>query len=92
MAKYITRTIKNTACNTLCMNTETAKPETISFKISGDNYDEKTAMKEIASICAENIVPCKVLSMEVSEILMGMPVETFMEYAEILPPRTNTEN
>lgn len=87
MAKMVTRTVKEYAVNALVFDAEndSVKNEIVfvEYHKDMDNNDIiKAAAKE------KGVQMLKVLSVDVSEILYGMSEETFLKYAEILPPRS----
>lgn len=90
----VTRTIKSTECEVLCLNTETAEACNVSITLGGVFDSDKDIMKAIkkgiknsAIVLDKGVEPVKVVHTEVKEALYGMPEEKFIANAEILPAR-----
>lgn len=94
--KMVTRTIKSTECEVLCLNTETAEACNVSVSLAGTYEDEKAILKVINKRIAQGVisledgvVPVKVVHIDIKENLYGRPEDKFIEGAEILPPRAS---
>ena len=94
----ITRTIKSTLVNVLCLDISTAEPCNKGFTLPGTMVDsegklkEKAAMKIIAEMCSNSTVkPVAVVGYDVIEKLYGMDEATFIANSVVLPPRTANE-
>ena len=94
----VTRTIKSTMVNVLCLDISTAEPCNKVFTIPGTmvdsegNLKEKAAMKIIAEMCSNSTVkPVAVAEYEVIEKLYGMDEATFIANSVVLLPRTANE-
>ena len=91
----VTRTIKSTKVNALCLNLISAEPFNEVFNLAGTYKDNAKIKKELEKTYNndEHIIAHIV---EVSEVetLYGMTEQKFIENAEILPPRKqgNQEN
>ena len=87
MAKMVTRTVKAYAVKALVFdeNTDDIKSTTLFVE-----YHKDMTNKDIVKAAAKEkgVQVLKVISAEVSEILYGMTEETFLKYAEVLPPRS----
>ena len=86
MAKMVTRTVKAYAVNAKVFDEET---EDIKSRMLFVEYHKGMTDKDIAKAAAKEngVQVLKVISTEVSEVLYGMTEETFLKYAEVLPPR-----
>ena len=91
--KMVTRTISNLSVDAMTLNVETAEVITLSYNAPlslKDNpnklltYVRKNYETEILKIAS-------IVSIEVRNVLMGMPESVFIENATILPPRTTKE-
>ena len=94
----VTRTIKSTLVNVLCLDIYTAEPFYKDFTLPGTMVDskgklkEKAALKIIAEMCSNSTVkPVEVFNYEVIEKLYGMDEATFIANSVVLPPRTTNE-
>ncbi len=92
--KMVTRTIKSTECEVLCLNTETAEACNVSISLGGEYTNDKEIMKAINKRIAqgvikldEGVVPVKVVHTTIKEALYGMPEEDFVKNAQLLPDR-----
>lgn len=92
--KMVTRSIAFTEAQLLCINMENATA-TRQVTVPGSGLKEKAILKEANRILADEssgMEAIRVLSTRVSEQLFGMPEETFIANATVLPPRkTNAE-
>lgn len=94
----VTRTIKSTLVNVLCLDISTAEPCNKVFTIPGTmvdsegNLKEKAAMKIIAEMCSNSTVkPVAVAWYDVIEKLYGMDEATFIANSVVLSPRAANE-
>ena len=94
----VTRTIKSTLVNVLCLDISTAEPCNKVFTLPGTMVDsegklkEKAALKIISEMCSNSTVkPVAVVGYDVIEKLYGMDEATFIENSVVLPPRTANE-
>ena len=94
----VTRTIKITLVNVLCLDISTAEPCNKDFTLPGTMVDsegklkEKAALKIIAEMCSNSTVkPVAVVHYEVVEKLYGMDEATFIANSVVLTPRTANE-
>ena len=94
----VTRTIKSTLVNVLCLDISTAEPCNKDITLPGTlvdsegNLKEKAAMKIIAEMCSNSTVkPVAVAGFDVIENLYGMDEATFIANSVVLPPRNANE-
>ena len=94
----VTRTIKSTLVNVLCLDISTAEPCNKDFTLPGTMVDsegklkEKAAMKIIAEMCSNSTVkPVSVTEYEVIEKLYSMDESNFIANSVVLPPRNTNE-
>ena len=84
----VTRTIKTTKVNVLCLNIETAEPTNKVFTLAGTFKNEKQLMKAVeAEIKDELEKAVHVVDVQELETLYGMTEKDFIHNAEVLPPR-----
>lgn len=96
----VTRTIKSTLVNVLCLDISTAEPCNKDFYLPGTMVDsegklkEKAALKIIGEMCENSTVkPVAVAEYEIIEKLYGMDEATFIANSVVLPPRsTNNQD
>ena len=86
MAKMVTRTVKAYEVKALVFDAEneSVKSETVFVEYHKD-MDDKDIVKAAAKENGVQIL--KVQAVKVSEVLYGMTEETFLKYAEVMPPR-----
>ena len=107
MARFpmVTRTIKATKVNALCINIDTAEPFNKTLIISGTYKDEKSMLKAATSVIENETVDVDgllnandrvkvvhIVELEEIETLYGMTEQEFIQRAKVLPPRTKNEN
>lgn len=85
--RMVTRTIKATEVNCLCLNIETAEPFNKTIVLTGAVADDKVALKQCKKYDSDTEKIVAVVDMNTIEALYGMPEEDFVKVAEILPPR-----
>lgn len=86
--RQVTRTIKTTEVNVLCLNIASAEPFNQSITLSGTYKDNKSLMKAVsARIDNEEIKAVHVVDSVEKETLYGMDENDFIEHATELPPR-----
>lgn len=85
----VTRTMKTTKVNVLCMDLINAEPVNRDLTIPRVYKDEKKLFKVVQSILDnDEIKAVKIVKSEEVEILYGMTEQEFMENAQILDPET----
>lgn len=87
MAKMVTRTVKTYVVNAILFDEETEGVDSATLFVE---YHKGMTYKDIAKAATKEngVQVLKVISAEVSEVLYGMTEETFLKYAEVLPPRS----
>lgn len=89
----VSRTIKATKCNVLCVDTETAQTEEREVTVSRTYNDPKKLLKKVQSIVdTDTYKAVQVTSTEVVEQRYGMSEEDFIKYSEVLPPLPATKS
>lgn len=89
----VTRTIKSTEVEVMCLDTNIGEAINKSITLSGEFANEVEIMKAITKRVNfdEGVVPCKVVHTAVIENLYGMSEETFIANSEILPARKTAD-
>lgn len=84
----ITRTIKSTKVNALCLDIVSAEPFNQSFTLAG-NYKDTAVIKKVLEkqFNNEEHVIAHIVSVEELNTLYGMSEQKFIENAEVLPAR-----
>lgn len=84
----VTRTIITTNATVMCLDTEEQVPVFIDVTVPR-TYKTEEALLKVARplIETETVKAVKVTSTEQVETLYGMPEQTFIENAVVLPPR-----
>lgn len=95
MAKesMITRTIKTTTADILCLDVDSGEACNRSFVLPRVPKKEKEILAfaaEILAVDEPSVHPVHVVNTEVNEKLYGMPESTFLKYAEEI--HRNTKN
>lgn len=84
----ITRTIKSTKVNALCLDILAAEPFNQSFVLAGTYKDTAKIKKALEKhFNNDEHVIAHIVSVEELNTLYGMSEQKFIENAEILPPR-----
>lgn len=84
----ITRTIKSTKVNALCLDIVSAEPFNQSFNLAGTYKDAAKIKKALEKqFNNEEHVIAHIVSVEELNTLYGMSEQKFIENAEILPAR-----
>ena len=84
----VTRTVKVTVCNVLCLDLTKKEPFEKEVKLSRTYKDGKKLMKRIEEVVnSDTIKAVHVISAETEEILYGMSEQKFIESAEVMPAR-----
>lgn len=80
--RMVTRTIFLSHVTVLCMDTDTENAVRNVYEITGKISDEKALLKMIKKMTAEtNIIPTRIISVEIEEKLYGMLETDFVKYA-----------
>lgn len=89
----VSRTIKATKCNVLCVNIETSQTETQEVTVSRTYSDPKKLLKKVQSLVdSDTYKAVQVVSTEVVEQRYGMSEEDFIKHSEVLPPLPVTKS
>lgn len=90
--RIITRTIESNIFEVMACNTETAEVQTFEIRtgiLPASTNPERYLKKHFDT---ETLKICAVISHRTETTLYGMPEALFMQYAEVMPPRTaNTD-
>lgn len=89
----VTRTVKVTEANVMCLDVERGEPFNERVTISGvfDNPEKLLkACKDVVD--TESIKVVAVVEKKEIEKLYGMTEQAFISFAEILPPRNGKDN
>lgn len=88
--RMVTRTVKGTKAEVMCLNTATADVKNLVFEIGGTFTDGAKLLKELKKAYErETVKLVHIVSTEEIEQLYGMPESVFLQYAEKLPPRNS---
>lgn len=85
--RMVTRTIEQTTAKIMCLDVTTAEVTINEFKIGG-NYTDSALLAKMKTLYETDTF--KLVHVElntVEELLLGMPEEDFIRYAQVLPPR-----
>lgn len=88
----ITRTVTSTRALVLCVDTLTESTVLHEAEVARTYKDDSKLIEAVNKITPEELIPVKVISVEIVETLYGMEEQKFIENAEKLPPRTKTDN
>lgn len=85
--RMVTRTVNQTTCKIMCLNTNTAEVSIIEQSIGG-TYDDATLLKKMQSIYeTSHFKLVSIMEQRTEEVLLGMSEEDFIRLATVLPPR-----
>ena len=85
----VTRTIKTTKANVLCMDIQSAEPFNKVITLPRTYKDDKTLMKRVQEVVeTDNIKAVHIVDKEEVETLYGMTEQEFIEKAVVLDPET----
>jgi hypothetical protein len=87
----ITRTVVTTKATVLCVDTVAEETVTHVVEVPRTYTDDNKLLKAVKETLDATVIPVKVISTETVETLYGMLEQKFIELAEKLPPRTQTE-
>ena len=92
--RMITRTVKGTFANVMCLDTLAAKAVNGEYEISGVYPDAEKLLKALkAEYETDTLKLVHIVSSFETEQLYGMPENEFMLHAKKLPPRgTSSED
>lgn len=89
--RIITRTIESNIFEVMACDTETAEVKTIEIRtgvLPASTNPERYLKKHYDT---ETLKICAVTSHRTETTLYGMPESLFMQYAEVMPPRSTTD-
>lgn len=88
----VTRTITTTKAIVMCLDIESGEPCNKSVVVPRTYKDDETLLKKVKEfIETETVKPVHIVGKEEIETLYGMTEQKFIEYSEVLPPRTASE-
>lgn len=87
----VTRTVTTTKATVLCVDTVAEETVTQVVEVPRTYTDDSKLLKAVKESLDATIIPVKVISVEILEILYGMAEQQFIELAKKLPPRTKVE-
>ena len=92
--RMITRTVKGTVANVMCLDTVAAKAVNADYEISGVYQDNGKLLKALQAVYnTDTLKLVHIVSSSETEQLYGMPENEFMLHAKKLPPRgTSSED
>lgn len=91
--RMVTRTIESTTATCMCINPTTGTVSHNEYTISQSYSDPALILKHVKKVYeTETNIIVAVEASEIHETLYGMLEQKFMELAEILPPRTTSED
>ena len=92
--RMVTRTVKSTVVNVMCLDTQERKAVTNVYEISGVYPDTEKLLKALQAVYdTETLKLVHIATSFEEEQLYGMPENEFMMYAKKLPPRgTSSED
>ena len=92
-APQVTRTIKTTRVNVLCLDITSAESLNMEFVLPRTYKDVNAMLKAVKKECSgENIKPVHVIDYCIEKKLYGMSEAEFIKLARELPPREAKEN
>lgn len=90
MAKMVTRTILSTEVKAVVANLSENVLEEVTYHIPGKITNKDKALNILKKARTTTVrIPTAVNELTLCEKLYGMPEETFIEYAVVLPPRAS---
>ena len=88
----VTRTIITTKVKVMCLDIETGEPCNKTVVVPRTYKDDEKLLKKVKEVLeTETLKPIHIVDKEEIETLYGMKEQDFIEYAEVLPPRTASE-
>ena len=86
----VTRTIETTDVVLFCVNTEDRSTFEQTLTLPRTYKDDAKLMKAVEKLLdGEPVKPVSIISSEVRQTLYGMTEEKFIQYADVLPPRSS---
>lgn len=88
----VTRTIITTKVNVMCLDIETGEPCNKTVVVLRTYKDDEKLLKKVKEVLeTETLKPVHIVDKEEIETLYGMKEQDFIEYSEVLTPRTASE-
>lgn len=88
----VTRTIITTKVNVMCLDIERGEPFNKTVVVPRTYKDDEKLLKKVKEVLeTETLKPVHIVDKEEIETLYGMKEQDFIEHAEVLPPRTSSE-
>lgn len=88
----VTRTIKTTVANVMCLNIETGEPFNKTVEVPRTYTDENKLMKAVKAVAETDVEKCvHIVDVREKESLYGMTEEDFLKNAQLMPARGTTE-
>lgn len=85
----ITRTVKTTAAEVLCVNIEDGTTSVKEFTLPRTYKDDKAILRALEEQNADNVKLVHVVSTTVNERLYGMPESDFIKHAQPIVKQPN---
>lgn len=89
--RYVTRTVNVTTYSVMCLNIETAQPETREYKTTGKHTNSEMLKKLQKQHDTATLKLVTIIGTTEEIVLYGMPETEFIKVAKVLPPRAKTE-
>lgn len=87
----VTRTIITTKVNVMCLDVQAGEPCNKVVTVPRTYKDDEVLMKKVRPLLETNTLKAvHIVGKEEIETLYGMPEQDFIQYAKILPPRSNS--
>ena len=81
----VSRTIKSTKVNVLCMDIITAEPTNVSVTVARTYKDEKTLMKAVKSVVeTDTLKVVHIVDTEIVKETRAMTEQKFIEHSEVV--------
>lgn len=88
----VTRTITTTKTNVMCLDIESGEPCNKQVVVPRTYKDDEALLKKVKPVLeTETLKPVHIVGKEEIETLYGMTEQEFIKHAEVLPPRTVSE-
>lgn len=76
----------------MCLDIETGEPCNMTVVVPRTYKDDEKLLKKVKEVLeTETFKPVHIVDKEEIETLYGMKEQDFIEHAEVLPPRTESE-
>lgn len=89
----VTRTIVATRATVMCLNLQTGEPCNKDVTLPRTYKDDEAMMKKVRPLLeTETIKAVHIVEKDEIEILYGMTLQEFIQYAKVLPPRNGVNS